>query len=141
MFTFKYYWSETIFGASDKGRKINVWSTYKFSKGLHTAVSIAFSVQNKNSFYFALKKVRWMLPKQQDAMNKNNCEIEKKINVWSTNKFSKGLHTAVSIAFSVQNKNSFYFALKKVRWMLPKQQMQSFWKFIGAPNVEFFPFI
>ena len=33
-----------MLGASDNWGKINVWSTNKFSKELHTAVSIAFSV-------------------------------------------------------------------------------------------------
>ena len=33
-----------MLGASDNGRKINVWSTNKYSNELHTAVSVAFSV-------------------------------------------------------------------------------------------------
>ena len=33
-----------MFGASNNGRKINVWSTNKYSNELHTAVSVAFSV-------------------------------------------------------------------------------------------------
>ena len=40
-----------MLGAGDSGRKINVWSTNKFSKELHTAVSAPYSVpssvQNK----------------------------------------------------------------------------------------------
>ena len=36
--------SESILGANDNGRKINVWSTNIFSNELHTAVSVAFSV-------------------------------------------------------------------------------------------------
>ena len=43
---------ETMVGASDNGRKINVWSDNKYSNALHTAVSVAFSapssVQRKN---------------------------------------------------------------------------------------------
>ena len=33
-------------GAGDNGRKINVWSTNKFSNELHTAVLVAFSVSS-----------------------------------------------------------------------------------------------
>ena len=46
------YQSESILGACDNERKTNVWSTDKFSKDMHTAVSVAFSVpssgQSKN---------------------------------------------------------------------------------------------
>ena len=38
------YQSESILGACDNERKTNVWSTDKFSKDMHTAVSVAFSV-------------------------------------------------------------------------------------------------
>ena len=41
-----------MLGASDNERKINIWSTSKYSNELNTAVSIAFSilssVQSKN---------------------------------------------------------------------------------------------
>ena len=41
-----------MLGARDNGRKINVWSTKKYSNELHTAVlvafSVPFSVKNKN---------------------------------------------------------------------------------------------
>ena len=53
--------SESILGASDNGRKINVWSTNKFSNEMHTAVSVAFSVpssvqskMSKNALIYSL---------------------------------------------------------------------------------------
>ena len=33
-----------MLGGSDNGRKINAWSTNKYSNKLHTAASVAFSV-------------------------------------------------------------------------------------------------
>ena len=33
-----------MLGASDNGRKINIWSTNKFLNELHTAVSVVFSI-------------------------------------------------------------------------------------------------
>ena len=41
-------------GASDNGKKINVWSTNKFSNKLNTAVSVAFIVA-----YLLQCKVKW----------------------------------------------------------------------------------
>ena len=54
MFTIEYFvlkmahvrQSKSILGASDNGRKTNVWSTNKLSNELHAAVSVAFSVSS-----------------------------------------------------------------------------------------------
>ena len=36
-----------MLGASDNGRKINIWSTNKYPNDLNTAVSVKFSVQSE----------------------------------------------------------------------------------------------
>ena len=64
-------------------------------------------------FHFSQNSVQQSLKKSEMMLGASN--IERKINIWSANKYLNELHTAVSVAFSVppsvQNKNWWKTAL------------------------------
>ena len=66
----------------------------------------------------------------------------RKINVWSTNKYSNELHTSVSVAFSVPSSmQSDALHWRRYAECCRNCSMQFIWIFIGAPNVDFSPII
>ena len=110
----------------DYGRKINVWSTNKYSNELHTAVSVIFSVPS--------------------SVQSKNCWKTALIYSFTADPTERGWGLLVYPLTSPPSTGSSFPPIFTLHWRRYTEcywncNMQFIWLFIGASNVDFSPII